>query len=140
MENERVFIDTSAFYALMDRSDSNHEQAADFWGSLLEKDLYLCTGNYVIVEALALLQRRLGFEAGNLWYRDVLSLAEILWIDGSMHNLAYELWLSLGRRRLSFVDCVSFVVMRHYKIEKVFGFDRHFLEQGFENIWMGAGE
>lgn len=134
MESERVFMDTSAFYALMDRSDSNHEQAASHWASLLKKDLYLCTGNYVIVETLALLQSRLGFEAGNLWYRDVLSLAEILWIDGSMHNLAYELWLGLGRRRLSLVDCVSFAVMRHYKIEKVFGFDRHFVEQGFENI------
>lgn len=134
MENERVFMDTSPFYALMDRSDGNHEQAAGLWASLLEKDLHLCTGNYIIVETLALLQSRLGFEAGNLWYRDVLSFAEILWIDGSMHNLAYELWLSLGRRGLSFVDCVSFAVMRHYKIEKVFGFDRHFVEQGFENI------
>jgi predicted nucleic acid-binding protein len=134
MENKQVFMDTSAFYALMDRSDSNHEQAVGLWASLLEKDFYLCTGNYVIVETLALLQSRLGFEAGNLWYRDVLTLAEILWIDGAMHNLAYELWLSLGRRRLSFVDCVSFVVMRHHKIEKVFGFDRHFVEQGFENI------
>jgi predicted nucleic acid-binding protein len=23
-------------------------------------------------------------------------------------------------------------VMRHYKVEKVFGFDKHFAEQGFE--------
>ncbi len=134
MESERVFIDTSAFYALMDRSDRNCDQATGLWASLLQKDRYLCTGNYVIIETLALLQNRLGFEAANLWYRDVLSLAEILWIDGSMHNLAYELWLSMGRRRLSFVDCVSFVVMRHYKVEKVFGFDSHFVEQGFETL------
>lgn len=134
MVNERVFIDTSAFYALMDASDENHQQAAGLWSSLLEKDLYLCTGNYVIVETLALLQNRCGFEAGNLWYRDVLNIAEVLWIDRSMHNLAYELWLSLGRRKLSFVDCVSFVMMRHFKVDKVFGFDRHFVEQGFENI------
>ncbi len=132
MEDERVFVDTSAFYALMDRSDNNYEKAADMWASLLEKNLYLYTSNYVIVETLALLQSRLGFEAANLWYRDVLDLAEILWIDGSIHNLAYELWLSLGRRKLSFVDCVSFMAMRHYKVEKVFGFDRHFEEQGFE--------
>jgi len=132
MESKRIFLDTSAFYALMDRSDSNYEQAAGLWASLLEKDLYLCTGNYVIVETMALLQNQLGFEAANLWYRDVLSLAEVLWIDSSIHHLAYELWLSLGRRKLSFVDCVSFMAMRHYKVEKVFGFDRHFAEQGFE--------
>jgi len=132
MKSKKVFVDTSAFYALMDRSDNNHEKAAGLWTSLLEKDVYLYTGNYVIVESLALLQSRLGFEAANLWYRDVLSIAEVLWIDGSMHNLAYELWLSLGRRKLSFVDCVSFVTMRQYKVENVFGFDMHFVEQGFE--------
>ena len=138
MESERVFLDTSAFYALMDRSDSNHSQAAALWASLLEKDLYFCTGNYVIVETMALLQNRLGFEAANLCYRDVLSLAEVLWIDSSIHNLAYELWLSFGRRKLSFVDCVSFMAMRHYKLEKVFGFDRHFVEQGFEIVSEGS--
>ena len=138
MKSERVFVDTSAFYALMDRSDKNYEQAAALWKYLVEKDLYLNTSNYVIVETLAILQSRLGFEAANLWYRDVLSLAEVLWIEGSIHNLAHELWLGLGRRKLSFVDCVSFVTMRHYKIEKVFVFDRHFEEQGFEIVSEGS--
>ena len=82
---------------MLDRSDTNHEQAAGLWASLLEKDFYLCTGNYVIVGTLALLQSRLGSESGNLWYRDVLTLAETLRIDGSMPNLAYELWLSLQK-------------------------------------------
>ncbi len=138
MKSERVFVDTSAFYALMDRSDKNYEKAAGFWKYFLENDLNLTTSNYVIVETLALLQSRLGFEAASLWYRDVLVLAEILWIAGSIHDLAYELWLSFGRRKLSFVDCVSFVTMRHYKVEKVFVFDRHFEDQGLEIVSEGS--
>lgn len=138
MESEMVFVDTSAFYALMDRSDNNYEEAAGQWPQLLERDYDLHTSNYVTLETLALLQSRLGLEAANLWYRDVLSLAKILWIDTSIHNLAYELWLGLGRRKLSFVDCVSFVTMRHYKVERVFGFDEHFQEQGFEIVGQGG--
>ncbi|MBW1999099.1 MAG: type II toxin-antitoxin system VapC family toxin [Deltaproteobacteria bacterium] len=134
MESERVFVDTSAFYALMDRSDKNHEEAADLWAQFLERDFYLHTSNYVIIETLSLLQNRLGFDAASLWYRDVLSIAEVIWVDGSMHDLAHELWLGLGRRKLSIVDCVSFVTMRHYKIEKAFAFDRHYDEQGFEIV------
>jgi len=134
MKSEKVFIDTSAFYALMDRSDNNHKEAAGLWTYFLEKDFCIQTSNYIILETMALLQNRLGFEAADLWYRDVLSLAEILWVDKSIHNLAHELWLSFGRRKLSLVDCVSFVTMRHYKIEKVFGFDKHFGEQGFEIV------
>jgi len=30
MNNEKIFIDTTAFYALMDRSDKNHDKAAGF--------------------------------------------------------------------------------------------------------------
>lgn len=131
MENRLVFVDTSAFYALMDRSDSNYEQAAELWRYLLENDLRLTTSNYVVGETLTLLQNRLGFEAANLFYQDVLSIADVLWIESPLHNLAYALWLSLGRKNTSFVDCISFVAMRQHGIETVFTFDSRFQEQGF---------
>lgn len=134
MASEKLFVDTSAFYALMDRSDNHHEAAAEIWASILGSDCHLYTANNIVVETMALLQNRMGFEAANLWYRDVLSLAEIIWISAAAHDLSYELWLGLGRSKLSFVDCVSFVAMRQHHIENVFGFDRHFQEQGFEVV------
>jgi predicted nucleic acid-binding protein len=132
VNSEKVFIDTSGFYALMDRSDNHHEKAANIWLMLLNQDQHLTTSNYIIVETMALLQNRLGFEAADLWYRDILSLIEILWVESSTHNLAHELWLSFGRRKLSFVDCVSFSMLRNHHINNVFAFDKHFAEQGFE--------
>jgi predicted nucleic acid-binding protein len=127
----KIFIDTSAFYALMDRSDQHHHQAEKSWRALLEKGIFLTTSNYITVETAALLQNRLGFEAANLWYRDVLGVVDVLWVGERAHQTAYELWLSLGRRKMSLVDCVSFITMRSHKIETIFGFDRHFEEQGF---------
>ncbi len=134
MTIEKVFIDTSAFYALMDRSDSYHQSASKLWAHILDKGYYLKTSNYVTVETLALLQNRLGFEAADLWSRDVLGIVETLWIDEVLHNLAFEIWFSLGRRKLSLVDCASFVIMRQNKMEKVFGFDKHFIEHGIESL------
>ena len=134
MENNLVFVDTSAFYALMDRSDSNYELAARLLQYLFEKNFSLTTSNYVVGETLTLLQSRLGFEAANLFYQDVLSIADVLWIDSPLHNLAYALWLSLGRKNISFVDCISFIAMRQHGIETVFAFDSHFQEQGFRFI------
>ena len=131
MEIENVFIDTSAFYALMDRSDSYHQKAKGLWVFLLDNEASLKTTNYIIIEALALVQSRLGLEAAQLFSRDILELVDILWIDESRHNLGFELWLGLGRKKLSLVDCISFITMRHYRLENVFGFDRHFHEQGF---------
>ena len=132
MAIEKIFIDTSAFYALMDRSDSFHHSASQLWAHFLEKRYYLKTSNYVNVETLALLQNRLGFEAADLWSRDVLGIVETLWIDKALHNLALEIWFSLGRKKLSLVDCASFVLMRQEKMEKVFGYDKHFTQHGFE--------
>lgn len=132
MEIENAFIDTSAFYALMDRSDAHHEKARHLWISLLEEESHLQTTNYIIIETLALLQSRLGFEAAHLFSNDILGLVDILWVDKPRHNLAFELWLSLGRKKLSLIDCVSFITMRNYELKNVFGFDRHFEEQGFK--------
>ncbi|MGD1969635.1 MAG: PIN domain-containing protein [Desulfobacterales bacterium] len=131
MATENIFIDTSAFYALMDSSDAHHEKAKNIWIFLLEEESHLHTTNYIMIESLALLQSRLGFEAAHLFARDISGLVEFCWIDKPQHSLAFELWLSLGRRKMSLVDCVSFITMRHYKIENTFAFDKHFEEQGF---------
>ena len=131
MASEKAFVDTSAFYALMDRTDSNHEEAVEAWRFLLERDVSLHTCSYVVVETLALLQSRLGFKAADLWYRDVLAVVSVLWIDESVHKEAHALWLGLSRKRVSFVDCTSFVAMRRSGLGTAFCFDRHFREQGF---------
>ncbi len=59
----RIFTDTSAFYALLDRDDANHRQAKRMWADLLGAENTLVTSNYILVESFALLQNRLGIGA-----------------------------------------------------------------------------
>jgi uncharacterized protein len=47
--------------------------------------------------------------------------------------------LAAARRNLSLVDCVSFELMRRLGIRRVFCFDPHFAEQGFELVGSGEG-
>ena len=129
--NDKVYVDTSAFYALMDRADSHHEQAVKCWKAFLDLDTPLFTSNYVVIETMALLQNRLGLEAATLWHDDILDIISVHWVDVQMHRLAYELWLSLKQRKLSLVDCIGFVIMRNKKCREAFCFDRHFKAQGF---------
>ncbi|MDO9529052.1 MAG: PIN domain-containing protein [Syntrophales bacterium] len=130
--NNAVFVDTSAFYALMDSSDKHHAEAEALWTSLIEENFQLLTTNYVVLETVPLLRNRLGFDASSLWYRDILGVVKVLWTDEYLHRLAFELWLSLGKRRLSLVDCVSFVAMRQHQSVMAFCFDGHFADEGFE--------
>jgi uncharacterized protein len=129
--NNKIYVDTSAFYALIDRSDRYHSLASALWPDLLDGDITLITSNYVVWETLGLLQKRIGFEAASLWYKDILGILDVLWVDAGTHQRAYQLWLNLGRRRLSLVDCVSFVTMHQHDIEKAFCFKPHFLDHGF---------
>lgn len=43
-------------------------------------------------------------------------------------------FLKASRRRLSFVDCTSFEVMRRREIHRAFAVDGDFDEHGFEQI------
>ena len=63
----KAFIDTSAFCAVLDKSDANHTRAAKIWREPLEMDAVLITSNYVIVECFAPMQKRLGKYAARVF-------------------------------------------------------------------------
>ena len=132
MQNESIYVDTSAFYALLDRSDRFHEKAKAIWPGLLEDGINLVTTNYVVSETVTVLQYRIGFEAASLWYKDVLGVLSILWVNEDTHRLACELWMNLGRQHYSLVDCISYITMNQNMIDKVFCFKDHYSAQGFE--------
>jgi uncharacterized protein len=131
---DKIFVDTSAFYALLDRADPNHKEASSLWKLLMNNNFTLVTTNYVVSDTIQLLQNRIGYDAAKVWHRDILSIIEVMWIDENIYQKAYELWLTLGIIPVSFVDCTSFVAMHHRNIEKVFCFQTHFKNHGFNMI------
>jgi uncharacterized protein len=128
----RVFVDTSALLALMDAGDENHARALKTWDRLAAASLELVSSNYVVVETFALLQSRIGLDAVRALQQDVLPAFRMAWIDANVHRAAVTAVLATGKRRLSLVDCSSFELIRRGGLERVFHFDRHFTEQGFE--------
>jgi predicted nucleic acid-binding protein len=127
----RVFIDTSAFYALLDRDDENHRRAKDAWTILLKNGNTLITSNYVLVETFALIQHRMGIEAVRGFQNDILPLVNVEFVDAGLHRSGVSALLSASRRNLSLVDCISFEMMRTLEVSTAFAFDPHFKEQGF---------
>ena len=125
-----IFLDTSAIYALADRGDARHETARELFGAVLTRGETLLTHNYVLVESLALLQHRLGSETAAKFARTVPDF-EVVWVDAPLHAEATRRWVRSSKRRVSFVDEVSFVVMKARGIEVAFAFDRDFEGRGF---------
>jgi uncharacterized protein len=127
-----VYVDTSAFLAVLNASDRFHESARHRWVQLLESGTPLVCNNYVLIETLAVLQNRLGMEAVTTLQNVVVPVLVVLWVDQDLHQRAVSALLVARRRRLSLVDCTSFESMRQVGLQQVFAFDAHFEEQGFE--------
>ena len=129
-----VFVDTSSLFALLDADDSDHADVLAAFEDLCDSDAVLLTTNYVVVETLAVCQRRLGTEAARHLMANLLPLMDVRWVTPEAHWEAVSVLLTASRRELSLVDCVSFEVMRRLGIRQAFALDGHFREQGFEVV------
>ena len=107
-----VFVDTSAFYAVLDRDDANHEAAGKTWVQLLRDQHTLLTTNYVLLETCALLQSRLGITAWRAFHQDVVPLLQIDWISKEQHSSGVDAALTASRKRLSVADCIAFQTLQ----------------------------
>lgn len=127
-----IFIDTSAFLAVLDGSDRNHKAANPFWARIIREEEVLICHNYILVETSAVLLRRIGMKAVHVFEQDIIPVLHIIWMTKEVHSAAVSAHLMATRRSLSLVDCVSFEVMHRTGVRKVFAFDRHFKDYGYE--------
>lgn len=128
-----VFVDTSALYPLIDRADPDHRLASAIFRELVASDA-LVTHNYVVVEAVSLVHRRLGRGAARALIEAVLPVLRVIWVSEDLHAAAIAMLLGRGPRDVSLVDRVSFEVMSGARIDRAFAFDRHFRDQGFATV------
>lgn len=129
-----IYIDTSAFLAIVDETDAYHCVAQKHWLYLLEMGEQLQTNNYVLVESTAVIQNRVGIKAVKRLVNELLPVIKVDWLNPEQHEAAIHTVLTANRRSLSLVDCASFETMRRLRIETVFTFDEHFKEQGFKVV------
>lgn len=124
-----ILFDTSAIYALANRDDPNHDEAQALFGDALSRTALL-VHSYIVGEAAALLQSRIGVESALRFLRQV-QILQVHWITADDHHEATRLLEKRNRRGLSLVDCSSFVIMRKYSMTEAFAFDSDFEREGF---------
>ncbi|MCK6538683.1 MAG: PIN domain-containing protein [Anaerolineales bacterium] len=129
-----IYVDTSALLALVNGDDPDHERAMQTWQRLIEEEQDLICNNYVLVEGIALIQRRIGLEAVSILHNDIIPFIEVEWMDEELHNAIVKAVIKTNRRQISLVDNASFDTMRRHNVETAFAFDSHFSDQGFEVI------
>ncbi len=129
-----VFADTSALYALLVSSEEGHAAVAGAFVRIVERGNQLVTTNYVILETVALLQRRIGLAAVRDLEEHIVPLCSLRWVTEPLHRRAVDRLVRADRRGLSLVDCTSFEVMEQESIHEAFALDGDFAAEGFRLI------
>lgn len=131
----RIFIDTSAWDAIADAGDANHELALLFRDELVGQ-YELVTANNVLDELYTLLLLNIGYHR-TLQFKqqlDILTQEKILVVVWIFEQIAAEAWDIFKQfnsdKHWSFTDCTSYVIMKQLSIEEAFAFDHHFQQMG----------
>ena len=125
-----ILLDTSAIYALAAVKDPNNERAKVYMERALADGEELLIHNYIVGEAVSVLQRRLGNRPALAFLEQVAGFV-MHWLTPEDHAEAVGLFVRRNRRGLSLVDCASFVVMRRYGVTHALAFDADFEREGF---------
>jgi len=127
-----IYIDTSAFFAILDSGDKFHKESKDTFLRLIGDKEIFHSSNYITIETIVLVQNRLGLDAVRTFQDDIVPIINIHWVDERIHNIAISSLLIARRKNISFIDYTSFELIRLLGLKKVFTFDKHFKEQGFK--------
>ncbi len=125
-----LFVDTSAWFALVNRRDPDHQAAREILESFRGR---LVTSNFVFDETVTLCLQRLGHPAAlrvgdELFGGELVDLARATDDD---ERAAWELFRRRKDKKYSFTDCVSFVLMKRLGIRRAAAFDDDFRREGF---------
>ena len=120
-----IFVDTGAWYALVDSDDVDHKAAAAF---LVSNMVPLITTNFIFSETVTLIRYRIGHEAARSFGQKLKesSFVRVVTVTTADEERAWEIFCKYRDQDFSFVDCTSFAVIERIKLSAAFAFDRHF--------------
>src|SRR4030043_787554 len=129
-----VFVDTSAWIALINKSDVFYLKAKTIRDVLVRDDRQCLVTDYVVVEIANSLSR-ISWRSSAIQLINSIYASEninVVEIDKDIYVEAWKLYSERIDKEWSLTDCTSFVVMNRNGIAEAFTNDRHFDQAGFK--------
>ena len=130
---QRLFVDTSAWFAYANRKDPQHESIGEIVRAFPGR---LVTSNFVFDEAISLCLYRLGHSIARSVGAVLLDPDEIDIVRVTVEDeqAAWKLFGQRADQRFSFTDCTSFALMRRLGLDEVLALDEDFRTMGFSLV------
>ena len=121
----RVFVDTGAWYALIDRRDPDHERVV---AAFHEHRGRLLTSNFVLDETLTLVRYRLGWKISHRFGEQLRTgaLARFERISPRDEEAAWTIFSTYSDKSFSYTDCTSFALCNRLDLPICLAIDSDF--------------
>jgi predicted nucleic acid-binding protein len=132
----RVFVDTSAFVALRNHAEREHEPARKTLRGLVHDRVALFTSNYVFSETYTALLVRVSRREAIEWGRRFRagSAVELVRVDEEIEDDAWSILEQHADKLWSHVDATSFALMAREGVDEAFSLDANFAQRGLRLV------
>ena len=140
LRERRVFVDSSAYLALLDIDDAHHSEAIQALRQLAQARYRQFTTNVLLIESHALILSVLGRVQAAQFLKDMEeSNTVVIRVRAADEARAKQILFQYTDKEFSFADAISFAVMERLAIPLAFTFDRDFAQYGFTVIPLQRG-
>lgn len=133
---DEVLVDSGAWIGVANPRDTYHDEATSIYRRLVVDQVPLVTTDLIVAESYNLIRRTRGSAGAFEFLRRLRRMARITRVPLTplVAELAEQLLEQYADQDFSYVDAVSFVVMRERGIVNAFAFDHHFMTAGFVTV------
>ncbi len=124
----KVFIDSSGWYALLQREHEHHEAAKEYFQQILDSRTRLYTNITEISSAIFKIKQNCGLSVATdfskLIDQSVLSTnLNVSWLTRRIHRSALKQFFSIKDTQIEIRHCLIFEEVKKKKINIIFSFD-----------------
>ena len=126
----KIFIDTSAFVALLVEKETDHKVVAKKYHDYRQKRAILFTSDYVLDELFTrlLYYQQVDIKKYIQRLKESISKGEVtvLRVDEALFEKALEAFLKFSDHKVSFTDATSYALLKDFSLDEIFTLDDDF--------------
>lgn len=123
-----ILIDADALIALAKIDDLNHQKAIHTGQRY--QDHEICITPFTIPEVVTVLSHKVSQAAAKKYLKESQILQwQLLDLTQNIVNDTHELFMAQTKKGTSWVDCLNCIMVKTYRLDGIFSFDRFYRRQ-----------
>jgi predicted nucleic acid-binding protein len=131
----KIFIDTSAFLALLAQDQNIHLTAKKTLSELQKEHTIFFTSSFVLSETYTRIIYDLNITIAEKFHQMIVTgekvgFMQVFWIDQILDPEIYNFYRKFSEHKFSYTDASSYLLVKKFRLDGIFTFDKSFKKVG----------